>query len=151
MKIVVINGPSLKQLGKREVDVLGRRDYDYLCQTIMKQAAKDNVIVELYQSNHEGDLIDKIHACSEDKTCGIIINPGAYSHYSYSIYDALRSVDYVKVEVHIADMYERDESWRHSSVTADACDKLIMGKGFEGYIEALHYIMEEAGKRGIDA
>ncbi|MCR5108981.1 MAG: 3-dehydroquinate dehydratase [Lachnospiraceae bacterium] len=144
MKIVVINGPSLKSLGKRDLDVFGRNDYDFLCQMIMKKAAQVNVLVEIYQSNHEGDLIDKILACAEDATSGIVINPGAYAHYSYSIYDALRSMDFCKVEVHIADMYNRDEPWRKNSVTAEACDRLIMGKGFDGYLEAIDFIMENS-------
>ncbi|MCR4739836.1 MAG: 3-dehydroquinate dehydratase [Lachnospiraceae bacterium] len=145
MKIVVINGPSLKALGTRQVDVFGRNDYDYLCQMIMKKAAQSNILVEIYQSNHEGDIIDKIHACNDDATNGVVINPGAYAHYSYSIYDALMSVDFPKVEVHIADMYNRDEEWRHNSVTAEACDKLIMGKGFDGYIEAIDFIIDKCG------
>ncbi|MCR5733911.1 MAG: 3-dehydroquinate dehydratase [Lachnospiraceae bacterium] len=146
MKIVVINGANLKSLSKWDEEMFGRYDYDYLCQMIMKKAAQSNILVEIFQSNHEGDIIDKIHACNDESTTGIVINPGAYAHYSYSIYDALLSVGCPKVEVHILDIANREEEWRHKSVTADACDRLIAGKGFDGYIEAIDYIIEKCGE-----
>ena len=143
MKILVINGPNLNFLGIREVDVYGREDYDFLRQKIMKKAAKENVLVDLFQSNCEGAIIDKIQETYTNQTDAIIINPGAYAHYSYAIHDALRSVSMPKVEVHISDITARMEEWRHKSVTAVACDKVIMGHGLDGYLEAIDYLLEK--------
>ena len=116
MKILVINGPNLNFLGIREVDVYGREDYDYLRQMIMKKAAKSNVLVELFQSNYEGGIIDKIQESYSNQTDAIIINPGAYAYYSYAIHDAITSVMIPTVEVHISDIESREEEWRHKSV-----------------------------------
>lgn len=146
MKILVINGPNLNFLGIREVEVYGKRDYSQLQQLIMKKAAAENILVSVFQSNHEGTIIDKIQECYRDGTDGIIINPGAYAHYSYAIRDALASVPMPKVEVHITDISQRQEQWRHTSVTSEVCDKCIFGKGFEGYIQAMDYLIENAGK-----
>ena len=142
MKLLVINGPNLNFLGIREVSVYGTKDYDYLRQMIMKKAARENILVELFQSNHEGAIIDKIQESYSNQTDAIVINPGAYAHYSYAIHDALTSIPTPKVEVHISDICERQEEWRHSSVTADACNKLIKGHGLEGYLEAIDYLLE---------
>lgn len=141
MKILVINGPNLNFLGIREVNVYGKQDYDDLRQVIMKKAAKENILVELFQSNHEGAIIDKIQESYYDITEGIIINPGAYAHYSYAIHDALSSIPTPKVEVHISDIMEREEEWRHKSVTASACSHIIKGHGFDGYLEAIDYLI----------
>ena len=116
MKLLVINGPSLASLGTREVEVFGRKDYDFLCQQIAKKAAAMNILIDIFQSNHEGRIIDRIHETIADGTTGIIINPGAYAHYSYCIYDALMSVPIPKVQVHIADLNKRKEDWRHINV-----------------------------------
>lgn len=142
MKILVINGPNLNFLGIREVNVYGKQDYDDLRQLIMKKAAKENILVELFQSNHEGAIIDKIQESYYDITEGIVINPGAYAHYSYAIHDALSSVPIPKVEVHISDIMKREEEWRHKSVTAPACNQIIKGHGFDGYLEAIDYLIE---------
>ncbi|NLE02054.1 MAG: 3-dehydroquinate dehydratase [Fibrobacter sp.] len=148
-KILVLNGPNLNFLGIREVDVYGREDYDSLRQLIAKKGASENILVECFQSNYEGAIIDKIQESFFDGiTQGIVINPGAYAHYSYAIRDALASVPTLKVEVHISDIKERAESWRHTTVTAEACDLLITGHGFNGYLEAIDYLLEKIQKNG---
>ncbi len=142
MKILVINGPNLNFLGIREKAVYGNQDYNYLCQMIRDKAAADGDEVELYQSNHEGAIIDRIQAAYSDGTDGIVINPGAYTHYSYAIHDALKSIENItKVEIHISDIQSREE-FRKVSVTAPACDIQIYGHGLNGYLEAMDYIRE---------
>ena len=142
MKILVINGPNLNFLGIRERAVYGNQDYNYLCNMIKDKAAADGDVVECYQSNHEGAIIDRLQEAYSDGTKGIVINPGAYTHYSYAIHDALKSLeDIIKVEIHISDIQSREE-FRKVSVTAPACDKQIYGHGLEGYLEAMDYIHE---------
>ena len=142
MKILVINGPNLNFLGIREKTVYGNQDYNYLCNMIKDKAAADGDEVECYQSNHEGAIIDRLQEAYSDGTKGIVINPGAYTHYSYAIHDALKSLeDIIKVEIHISDIQSREE-FRKVSVTAPACDKQIYGHGLEGYLEAMDYIHE---------
>lgn len=140
MKILVINGPNLNFLGIREKNIYGNQDYDYLIKMIEEHAAEKGIEVTCFQSNHEGAIIDKLQESYFDGTDGIVINPGAYTHYSYAIHDALKSLEKpVKVEVHISDITTR-EDFRKVSVTAPACDKQIYGKGLAGYIEAIDYI-----------
>ena len=142
MKILVINGPNLNFLGIREKSVYGNQDYNYLCNMIKDKAAADGDEVECYQSNHEGAIIDRLQEAYSDGTVGIVINPGAYTHYSYAIHDALKSLeDIIKVEIHISDIQSREE-FRKVSVTAPACDKQIYGHGLNGYLEAMDYIHE---------
>ena len=142
MKILVINGPNLNFLGIREKAVYGNQDYNYLCQMIRDKAAADGDEVELYQTNHEGAIIDRIQAAYSDGTDGIVINPGAYTHYSYAIHDALKSIENItKVEIHISDIQSREE-FRKVSVTAPACDTQIYGHGLNGYLEAMDYIRD---------
>ena len=142
MKILVINGPNLNFLGIREKNIYGNQDYDYLVNLIKEHAEKIGADVEVFQSNHEGAIIDKLQEAYFDGTDGIVINPGAYTHYSYAIHDALKSLEKpVKVEVHISDIQSR-EDFRKVSVTAPACDKQIYGKGFAGYTEAMDVIAE---------
>ncbi|MCR5790012.1 MAG: 3-dehydroquinate dehydratase [Lachnospiraceae bacterium] len=142
MKLIVINGPSLAALGTREVEVFGKKDYDFLCQQIVKKAAASNILIEIYQSNHEGDIIDRIHQSYADGTTGIIINPAAFAHYSYAIYDALMSVPIPKVQVHLADLNTREEAWRHQNVIGPACNEVIMGRGYDGYLDAIDYMIK---------
>ncbi|MBQ1881380.1 MAG: 3-dehydroquinate dehydratase, partial [Lachnospiraceae bacterium] len=112
----------------------------HLVEMIEAKAAHDGIEVECYQSNHEGDLIDRIQAAYSDGTDGIVINPGALTHYSYALYDALGSYDTIPmVEVHISDINSRDE-FRRVSVTAPACDLQIVGHGLQGYLEAMDHI-----------
>ena len=142
MKILVINGPNLNFLGIREKAVYGNQDYNYLCNMIKDKAATDGDEVECYQSNHEGAIIDRLQEAYSDGTKGIVINPGAYTHYSYAIHDALKSLEnIIKVEIHISDIQSREE-FRKVSVTAPACDKQIYGHGLNGYLEAMDYIHE---------
>ena len=142
MKILVINGPNLNFLGIREKAVYGNQDYNYLCNMIKDKAAADGDEVECYQSNHEGAIIDRLQGAYSDGTKGIVINPGAYTHYSYAIHDALKSLEnIIKVEIHISDIQSREE-FRKVSVTAPACDKQIYGHGLNGYLEAMDYIHE---------
>ena len=142
MKILVINGPNLNFLGIREPSVYGKQDYNYLVNMIEEKAKAENIEVECFQSNHEGAIIDRIQEAYFDHTEGIIINPGAYTHYSYAIYDALEAVKLPTVEVHISNIHKRDE-FRHRSVTAPACIGQICGLGFRGYTLAIDYLLEE--------
>ena len=140
MKILVINGPNLNFLGIREKSVYGTQDNDYLLQMIAKKAEESGCEIEVFQSNHEGAIIDRIQDAYFDKTEGIVINPGAYTHYSYAIHDALASVTMPKVEIHISDITKREE-FRKVSVTAPACDKQIYGKGLDGYLLAIDEVL----------
>jgi len=139
MKILVINGPNLNFLGIREPGVYGKQDYKYLLQTIADKAKADGHNIEVFQSNHEGAIIDRIQDAYSDGTEAIVINPGAYTHYSYAIHDALKSVSMPKVEIHISDVDNR-EDFRKISVTAPACDYVIKGHGLPGYLEAIDYV-----------
>ena len=135
MNILILNGPNLNLLGQREPDIYGRQSYDDLCKLIYEHAAAVGCQVELFQSNHEGTLIDAIQA-SRAGFGGIVINPGAYAHYSYAIYDALLAVSVPAIEVHLSNINRR-ESFRRISVTAPACRAQIVGHGFLGYMEAM--------------
>ncbi len=145
MKILVINGPNLNFLGIRDREVYGTRDYSFLMDMIEKHAAEKGVEAEFFQSNHEGDIIDRIQEAYSDGTDGIVINPGAFTHYSYAIRDALDSYHtFPKVEIHISDINSREE-FRRISVTAPVCDKQIVGEGLEGYLTAMDFIIGETG------
>ena len=142
MKLLVINGPNLNFLGIREKEVYGNQDYQYLLDMIQKKAKEVDCEIEVFQSNHEGAIIDRIQAAYFDGTAGIVINPGAYTHYSYAIHDALASVTTMpKVEIHISDITKR-EDFRKVSVTAAACDKQIYGQGLEGYCMAIDEVLK---------
>ena len=138
MNILVINGPNLNMLGIREPEIYGYETYQDLVEYI-KSAAADNAIdVELFQSNSEGAIVDTIQY-AYNRLDGIIINPGAYTHTSIAILDALKSVNLPAVEVHLSNIYDREE-FRHISYTAMGCVKSIYGLGFEGYREALLFL-----------
>lgn len=140
MKILVMNGPNLNFLGIREPGQYGTENYETLCAKIEAVAAAKGDTVEIFQNNCEGTLIDRLQAAYSDGTEGLIINPGAYTHYSYAIRDALASLPMKKIEVHISNIHKREE-FRHTSVTAPVCDGQIVGLGTNGYllaIEALH-------------
>lgn len=147
MKLLVINGPNLNFLGIREKEVYGTQDYDYLLQLIAKKGVETGSMIEVFQSNHEGAIIDRIQDAYYDGTQGIVINPGAFTHYSYAIHDALASVNMPKVEIHISDITAREE-FRKVSVTRPACDDQIYGKGLEGYLLAIDKVIELAAERG---
>ena len=147
MKILVINGPNLNFLGIREKNIYGNEDYDHLVKMLEEKASAEGIELECWQSNHEGAIIDKLQAAYFDGTDGIVINPGAYTHYSYAIHDALKSLEnIIKVEIHISDINNR-EAFRANSVTAPACDKQICGHGLLGYAEAIDFIL---AKKGIE-
>lgn len=141
MKILVINGPNLNFLGIREKSVYGVEDYDYLLKMIDDKAKETGNDITVFQSNHEGAIIDRIQEAYFDGTEGIVINPGAYTHYSYAIRDALASIVVTKVEIHISDITQREE-FRKVSVTAPVCDKQIYGHGLKGYLEAIDFCIE---------
>lgn len=142
MKILVINGPNLNFLGIREKKIYGTQDYQYLMDLIAKKAKETGDEIVTYQSNHEGAIIDRIQEAYFDGTNGIVINPGAYTHYSYAIRDALASVEIPKVEVHISDITSREE-FRKISVTAPVCNKQIYGQGLDGYLQAIDFLRTE--------
>ncbi len=136
MKLLIVNGPNLNLLGQREPELYGRGTYAELCRLAADYAQSRGHQARFVQSNHEGVLIDAIQQAGEDGTEGIVMNPGAYAHYSYAIHDALRSVSVPAVEVHITDIASR-EPWRRVSVTAPACVEMISGQGFNGYLRAI--------------
>lgn len=140
MKLLVINGPNINFLGIREKSVYGTQDYQYLLDLIQKKAESTGSDITVFQSNHEGAVIDRIQEAYFDGTEGIVINPGAYTHYSYAIRDALASITVPKVEIHISDITKR-EDFRKVSVTAPACDKQIYGQGLDGYLQAIDFIL----------
>lgn len=142
MKLLVINGPNLNFLGIREKSVYGDQDYDALLQLIAQKGEEEHCTVEVFQSNHEGAIIDRLQDSYFDGTQGLIINPGAFTHYSYAIHDALMSLTFPKVEVHISDITQR-EAFRKISVTAPACDRQIYGKGLQGYLLAIDMIVKK--------
>jgi len=139
-KFLIINGPNLNLLGKREPGIYGEGTYAALCRLIQDYAAAHNGEAVCFQSNHEGAIIDEIHA-ADGVYDAIIINPGAYTHYSYAILDALKAVDTPAFEVHISDISTR-EPFRAISVTAPACVGQICGQGFDGYLRAMDYFLE---------
>ncbi len=141
MKILVINGPNLNMLGIREPDHYGKETYADLCEKIQKHCDSKNVKVKIYQSNHEGDLVDEIQK-AYGSIDGIVINPGAYTHTSIAILDAVKSVNIPTVEVHISKVEER-ENFRQVSYVRLACVKTITGHGTDGYIEAIDFLTEK--------
>ncbi len=141
MKLLVINGPNLNFLGIREKKVYGSEDYNYLLRLIENKGKETGTEIEVYQSNHEGAIIDRIQEAYFDGTAGIVINPGAYTHYSYAIRDALASITVPKIEIHISDITKR-EAFRQNSVTREVCDAQIYGKGLPGYLEAIDQCLE---------
>lgn len=142
MKLIVMNGPNLNMLGIREKNIYGAETYEDLKALIEKTFAEQGIEGEVYQSNHEGALVDRIQQAYFDGTDAIVINPAAYTHTSVAILDALKAVSLPAVEVHISDVKER-EDFRQISYAGKACEKTIMGKGFAGYVEAILYLVEK--------
>ncbi len=140
MKILIMNGPNINFLGIREKGIYGEENYDSLCERIRRKAEELEVEVVIFQSNSEGALIDRIQEAYGDGTDAIIINPGAYTHYSYALRDALASVQMPKIEVHISNVHQREE-FRHTSVTAPACSGQIVGLGLTGYELAMEALI----------
>ena len=141
MKILVINGPNLNFLGIREKGIYGTQDYAYLLKRLEEKARESNIELETFQSNGEGEIIDRLQKAYHDQVEGIVINPGAYTHYSYAIRDALASLSIPKIEVHISNIHQREE-FRHTSVTASVCTGQIAGLGLQGYLLAMDAILE---------
>ena len=144
MKILVLNGPNLNFLGIREPDIYGKQTYADLENFVRAAAQEYGVEVELYQSNHEGDLVDKIQ-WAYGKADSIVINPAAYTHTSVAILDALKAVALPAVEVHLSDVNAR-EPFRHISYAGMACEKSFIGLGFEGYRQAIQYLKQNYGR-----
>ena len=140
MKVRVINGPNLNMLGIREPDIYGRKTYDDLVGYIRKACEEISVEVEVFQSNHEGEIVELIQQ-AYDNDDAIVINPAAYTHTSVAILDALKAVGLPAVEVHLSDVDQR-EDFRHVSYAGMACIKTIKGKGFDGYREAVEYLAD---------
>ena len=144
MRILVINGPNINMLGIREPDIYGKNSFHDLLALLKEVAADLRIEISQYQSNHEGDLVDKIQA-AYGKYDGIVINPAAYTHTSIAILDALKSVGLPAVEVHISDVDSR-EAFRQVSYTGLACEKTIKGLGLTGYKEAIEYLYGKYNK-----
>ena len=143
MKFLIINGPNLNLLGQREPGIYGKNTFADLLALLENTAMELGVELEQYQSNHEGDLVDKIQ-WAYGKVDGIVINPAAYTHTSVAILDALKAVSIPAVEVHISDVDAR-EPFRQISYAGMACEKTIKGHGFQGYREAMQYLVETYG------
>ncbi len=138
MKLLIINGPNLNLLGVREPDIYGKKDFAALEAFIREVCAAEGIECELFQSNHEGAIVDKIQSAL-GRFDGIVINPAAYTHTSVAILDALKAVALPAVEVHLSDVSAREE-FRHISYAGMACEKTFMGLGFDGYKEAILYL-----------
>ena len=139
-KLLVINGPNLNLLGVREPDIYGKQDYRALESLIQETCAGLGIQVEVFQSNHEGVIVDKIQE-AYGTADAIVINPAAYTHTSIAILDALKAVGLPAVEVHLSDINLR-EPFRHVSYAGKACEKTVAGKGFQGYVEAICYLKD---------
>lgn len=143
MKLLVINGPNLNLLGVREPNIYGKQDYQALVNLIQETCGRLGIQAEVFQSNHEGAIVDKIQQ-AYGKADGIVINPAAYTHTSVAILDALKAVGLPAVEVHLSDVNAR-EPFRHHSYAGMACEAHYIGLGFQGYVEAIEYLHKKYG------
>ena len=141
-KIWIINGPNLNFLGIREKGIYGNDTYESVCEYIKKQFKDEAVEIKIFQSNYEGKIIDILQSAYFEKIDGIVINPGAFTHYSYAIFDGIKSVQIPTVEVHLSDIHKREE-FRKISVTSPACVAQIYGKGKDGYVKAIKLLLEK--------
>lgn len=144
MKFLVLNGPNINMLGIREPGIYGSESYETLCNSVKLHSKEIDVEVKLFQSNHEGALVDEIQAAYKVFD-GIVINPGAYTHTSIALLDALKAVGIPTVEVHISDVSKR-EDFRQISYIRSFCVKTIAGHGISGYLEALDYLKNFCGE-----
>lgn len=144
MKILVINGPNINMLGIREPVIYGNDNFNALCENVKSYAKENGIEVKLFQSNHEGALVDEIQA-AYGVFDGIVINPGAYTHTSIALLDAVKAVSIPTVEVHISDVNSR-EDFRQVSFIRAACVKTICGHGIKGYTEAMEFLKENYGE-----
>ena len=151
MKILIVNGPNLNMLGIREPALYGRQDYQALeeyCRSACREFAEQingEIDCEIFQSNHEGEIVTRIQQAYFDRVDGIVINPAAYTHTSVAILDALKAAAIPAVEVHLTDIREREE-FRRISYAGLACEKHFIGYGFEGYRLALEYLVQKAAE-----
>ena len=139
-KIVVVNGPNINFLGIREKSIYGQKNYKDLEELLIKKAEKENINIEVFQSNSEGEIVTKIQECHLQEVDGIVINPAAYSHYSIAIRDAIASINIPCVEVHISNIHTREE-FRHKTVTAPVCVGSIAGFGLNSYLLAIDSLL----------
>ena len=142
MNILFINGPNLNLLGKREPEIYGNESLDQLIAWVTKQINTKENDIHWFQSNSEGKIIDKLHWALDNKMDGIIINPGAYTHYSIAIRDAISSIKIPTVEVHLSDIENR-EDFRKISVIKDVCRSQITGLGKDGYLRAANLLLDK--------
>lgn len=145
MKLLILNGANINMLGIREPDIYGRQSFQDLINSVQAHADEKGVQVEFYQSNHEGDLVDAIQKAYFDKVDGIVFNPGAYTHTSLAIADAVKAVGIPTVEVHISAV-EKREAFRQVSYIRDVCVHTITGQGIAGYNQAVDFLTENYGK-----
>lgn len=141
IKILIINGPNLNMLGLREINQYGKISYDDLC-NLIKTHSKNKVQIEFYQSNIEGEIVSRIQEIIDQDIDALIVNPGAYTHTSIAIRDALAILNIPKIEVHLSDINRR-ENFRKTNLITDLCELSIIGKGANGYIEAIEYLYEK--------
>lgn len=140
MKLLIINGPNINFVGIREKGIYGEESYDKICIRLMEYSKEKGFDLEIWQSNHEGEIIDKIQSVYGSDIKGVVINPGAYTHYSYAIADAIKSIDTPFVEVHFSDINSR-EDFRKISVTKAGCIDQISGFGAKGYFMAIDKLL----------
>ena len=148
MKLLIINGPNLNLLGLREPAIYGTKNYAALVEFCESACREAGFGCEVFQSNHEGALIDRLHAAHGNYD-GIVYNPGAHTHYSYALHDAVECIDVPVVEIHISDISKREE-FRRTSVIAPACIAQVKGLGKEGYLRALDILLENAVAEGSE-
>ncbi len=139
MKLLVLNGPNINFVGIREKGIYGTEDYASLVSMLEAKAKAEGHDIEVFQSNYEGALIDKLQEAYHTGVEAIIINPGAFTHYSYAVRDALASLEIPKIEVHISNVHKREE-FRHTSVTAPVCTGQVVGLGLKGYALAMDFL-----------
>ena len=140
-KIIIINGPNLNMLGLREINQYGKISYDDLC-NLIKTHSKNKVQIEFYQSNIEGEIVSRVQEIIDQDIDALIVNPGAYTHTSIAIRDALAILNIPIIEVHLSDINSR-ENFRKTNLITDLCELSIIGKGANGYIEAIEYLYEK--------
>jgi 3-dehydroquinate dehydratase-2 len=139
--VLVVNGPNMNLLGQREPGIYGKETLAELEAMVRKHAQELGCEVAFFQSNHDGDVVDFLQR-EAPGSAGVVLNPAAFTYQSYALFDCLNALDVPVVEVHISNLYARDETWRSRSITAAACKGVIMGLGFRGYIAAMEYLID---------